>query len=166
MRIKHCIKRKDSSREVKGMHCLKKKPRPRPPRTLEVQEVVQQIARLTLELLPQNEKENLSETRLEFYIKKIVLDILDYCHIEYFPEALVYSAVDLIVKRIKDEASNYVESSETSIISSNAPLKKIKQDDTEYEWAVNNADLSGCLADLDFESIKAKLNLYRRLVAW
>lgn len=119
-----------------------------------------------MELLPQNLSENLSEAQLEFYVQKFVLDVLDYCHIDKFPEALVYSAVDLIRKRIADEAANFVESSETSIVSSNIPLSKIKQDDTEYTFAVNNVDLSGCLADLDFDSIKPKLNLYRRMVAW
>ena len=114
----------------------------------------------------QNLSENLSEARLEFYIKKFVLDCLDYMHRQDFPEALVYSAVDLIRKRIADESASFVESSEVSVVSSNVPLSKIKQDDTEYTFAVNNVDLSGCLADLDFDSIKPKLNLYRRMVSW
>lgn len=154
---------------MKKMYCsrLKWKKPPRPPRMLEVPEAVQQIYQTVMELLPPKDGENLSEKRLEFYIKKFVLDCLDYCHIGYFPEALVYSAVDLIIKRIKDEAASYESAnSETSAVNSGLPLSKIKQDDTEFTFAVNNVDLSGCLADLDFESIKPKLNLYRRLIAW
>lgn len=119
-----------------------------------------------MELLPQNLSENLSEAQLEFYVQKFVLDVLDYCHIDKFPEALVYSAVDLIRKRVADESASFIESSETSIVNSNAPLSEIKMDDTTFKFAVNNVDLSGCLADLDFDSIKPKLNLYRRMVAW
>ena len=119
-----------------------------------------------MQLLPQNLRENLSEVQLEFYVKKFVLDVLGYCHIEKFPEALIYSAVDLIRKRVADESASFIESSETSIVSSNAPLSEIKMDDTTFKFAVNNVDLSGCLADLDFESIKPKLNLYRRMVSW
>ena len=144
---------------------LKPKKHPRPT-MLKPQEAATQIAELLLELLPQNLSENLSEARLEFYIKKFVLDCLDYMHRQDFPEALVYSAVDLIRKRIADESASFVESSEVSVVSSNVPLSKIKQDDTEYTFAVNNVDLSGCLADLDFDSIKPKLNLYRRMVSW
>ena len=149
------------------MYCshLKLKTPPRPPKTLTPQEAAKQIAELTLSLLPENLRKNLSEVQLEFYVKKIVLDILNYCHIDFFPEALIYSAVDLIRKRITDESAQF-ESSETTVVSSNAPLKKIKQDDTEFEFAVNSVDLAGCLADLDFESIKPKLNLYRRLLSW
>ena len=144
---------------------LKPNPPPCPPKMLPPQEAAEQITELTLSLLSENLKENLNEVQLEFYVQKFVLDCLDYCHIEFFPEALIYSAVDLIRKRIADESAQF-ESSETTVVSSNAPLKKIKQDDTEFEFAVNNVDLAGCLADLDFDSIKPKLNLYRRLVSW
>ena len=147
------------------MLCSRLKKR-RPARTLEVSEAAREITRLVMELLPLSERESLSEIRLEFYIKKIVLDILDYCHISYFPEALIYSAVDLIVKRIKDESASYIESSETSLTSTNMPISEITQDDVTFKFAVNNIDLSGCLADLDFESIKEKLRMYRRLITW
>lgn len=148
------------------MHCSHLKPKRPQPKMLEPQEAAAQIAELVLTLLPQNLSENLSSVQLEFYINKFILDCLDYCHIDKFPEALVYSAVDLIRKRIADESANFIESSETSIVNSNAPLSEIKMDDTTFKFAVNNVDLSGCLADLDFESIKPKLNLYRRMVAW
>lgn len=142
------------------------KPKRPQPKMFPPQEAASQIAELVMELLPESQRENLSEARLEFYVQKFVLDCLDYCHIDKFPEALVYSAVDLIRKRIADESASFIESSETSIVNSNLPLSEIKMDDTSFKFAVNNVDLSGCLADLDFESIKSKLNLYRRMVAW
>ena len=151
------------------MYCshLKRNPPRRPqPKMFQPQEAAQQIAELVFQLLPQSLSENLSDVQLEFYVNKFVLDVLDYCHIDKFPEALIYSAVDLIKKRIADEAASFIESTETSIVSSNLPLSEIKMDDTTYKFAVNSVDLSGCLADLDFDSIKPKLNLYRRMIAW
>ena len=42
----------------------------------------------------------------------------------------------------------------------------VKMDDTEFKFAVSNVDATGCLSDLDFTSIKAKLNLYRKVVSF
>ena len=44
-------------------------------------------------------KRTLDEGLLTFYVEKLVTDILDYCHRTDFPDALIYSAVDLIRKR-------------------------------------------------------------------
>ena len=99
---------------------------------------------------------------LAFYVKKLVVDILAYCCRKDFPDALVYSAVDLIRKRLADE--------DTAVgnelgVPSNAPLASVKMDDTEFKFAVSNIDPTGCLADLDFATLKPKLNRWRKVVS-
>ena len=80
-----------------------------------------------------------------------------------FPETLVYTVVDLIRKRLADE-----DGSEDSGMGLNTslPLSSVKMDDTEFKFAVNNVDATGCLSDLDFSTIKNKLKQYRKVVSW
>lgn len=99
---------------------------------------------------------------LTFYIEKLVMDVLDYCHRDDFPDALIYTAVDLIRKRLADEDSKTTE----ELPRVRGPLSAVKMDDTEFHFAVNSVDATGCLSDLDFDSIKSKLNLYRKAVSW
>ena len=96
-----------------------------------------------------------------FATEKLVMDILDYCHRDDFPVALVYTAVDLVNKRLDDLQSV---DDEDGGIPTRGPLSSIKMDDTEFSFAVNNVSASGVLSDYDFDSIKAKLNLYRKAV--
>lgn len=100
---------------------------------------------------------------LAFYIEKLVTDILDYCRRDDFPEALVYTVVDLVRKRLADEAGS---EEETAAIGSSGPLSAVKMDDTEFHFAVNNVNAAACLSDLSFDSVKAKLNLYRKVASW
>lgn len=104
----------------------------------------------------------LDSNLLAFYVEKLVEDILAYCHREDFPVALVYTAVDLIRKRLADEDT----SEDNMTTGARGPLSSVKMDDTEFHFAVSNVDATGCLADLDFDSIKPKLNLYRKVVSW
>lgn len=97
---------------------------------------------------------------LNFYVNKLVEDILSYCHRKDFPEPLIYTAVDLIRKRFNDELA-----ASESEFGTNAPISEIKLGDSDFKFAVNNIDLAGCLSDLDFNSIKSKLNLYRKVVS-
>ena len=99
---------------------------------------------------------------LAFCVEKLVTDILDYCCRKEFPDALVYSAVALIRKRLADEDAAI---GDTGGIPSNAPLASVKMDDTEFKFAVSNIDPTGCLADLDFATIKPKLNRWRKVVS-
>ena len=99
---------------------------------------------------------------LTFYIENLVTDILDYCHRDDFPDALVYTVVDLIRKRLSDEDSKTA----AELQGIRGPLSSVKMDDTEFSFAVNGVDATGCLSDLDFDSIKPKLNLYRKVVSW
>ncbi len=105
--------------------------------------------------------ESLNEVQAAFATEKLVLDILDYCHREDFPGALVYTAVDLVGKRLDDIQAD----SEEEGISARGPLSGLKMDDTEFSFAVDNVSATGLLSDYDFDSIKSKLNLYRKVVS-
>ena len=106
----------------------------------------------------------LNPDTLAFYVEKLVGDILDYCHREDFPATLVYSVVDLVRKRLADEGDNADASNELGL-NIRAPVSKVKMDDTEFTFAVGSVDAAGCLSDLDFSSLKPKLNLYRKVVS-
>lgn len=105
--------------------------------------------------------EKLNEVQAEFATEKLVSDMLDYCHREDFPMALVYTAVDLVGKRLDDMQDD----ADSQGISVRSPLSSIKMDDTEFSFAVENASASGVLSDYDFDSIKGKLNIYRKVVS-
>lgn len=106
-----------------------------------------------------------------FWVEKLVIDVLDYCHRKDFPEALIYTCVDLILKRLSDyeTAADSVDS-DTAAVS--LPLSEIKEDETSYKFdtsfAIKTAatDNVGLLSDLDFDSIKPRLNLYRKPVSF
>ena len=52
------------------------------------------------------------------------------------------------------------------------PLSEIKMDDTSFKFntgvtrTIANPDNKGLLSDSDFDSIKPRLNLYRKPVSW
>ena len=123
------------------------------------EEATEQITQKVL--LLENQR-NLNSNLLEFYVGKLIGDILDYCHREDFPETLVYTVVDLIRKRLADED----DTAEGDFSGARGSLSSVKMDDTEFKFAVSNVDATGCLSDLDFTSIKAKLNLYRKVVSF
>lgn len=109
----------------------------------------------------------LTNNLLTFWIEKLVADILDYCHRQDFPETLIYTCVELILKRLADaESATPDEDSTVSL-----PLSEIKMDDTSFKFDTNFAsktttsDNVGLLSDSDFESIKPRLNLYRKVVS-
>ena len=90
---------------------------------------------------------------LALFAEKFVLDCMDYCHRTNFPRTLVYTAAELAVKYIKDKH-----------IDSHGPLKSLKENDVEFTWAVTDVSPIGCISEQDFESIRSKLNLYRKVV--
>ena len=105
------------------------------------------------------------------WVEKLVIDILDYCHRKDFPEALIYTCVDLILKRLADyEMTADKVDSDTAVIL--PPLSEIKQDETSYKFDTSLAvkttttDNVGLLSDSDFDSIKPRLNLYRKPVSF
>ena len=126
---------------------------------MEKQEAIREI---TTKVRLLESKRTLDEGLLAFYVEKLVVDILAYCCRKDFPEPLVYSAVDLIRKRLADEDTA---TGDTGGIPSNAPLASVKMDDTEFKFAVSNIDPTGCLADLDFATLRPKLNRWRKVVS-
>lgn len=100
---------------------------------------------------------NVNENCLKIYVEKLVLDILDYCHRKDFPSTLVFTCMDLINKRIDDEQAK---------LEGSSSLKSIEAGDTKFEFSVSAAIASGILSDLDFDSIKPKLNLYRKIAGF
>ena len=126
---------------------------------MEKQEAIREI---TTKVRLLESKRTLDEGLLTFYVEKLVADILDYCHRTDFPEPLIFSAVDLIRKRLADEDT----ASDELGVQASGPLSSVKMDDTEFQFAVSNIDPTGCLADLDFATLKLKLNLYRKVVSW
>lgn len=99
----------------------------------------------------------IDEAVLGIYVEKLVNDVLDYCHRHDFPRALTFTCMDLINKRIGDEQT---------AAEGAAQLKSIEAGDTKFEFNVPAAISSGVLNDLDFDSIKPKLNLYRKIAGF
>ena len=125
-------------------------------KTLPSDEATQKITELIQNL--QNAENLPNENLIKFRVEKFVNDVLDYCHREDFPETLIYSAVDLLNKNFADEIAD----SDTGIT---APISEIKQDDVSFKFAVSNVNSAGVASDSDFDSIKSKLNLYRKVVS-
>ena len=69
---------------------------------------------------------------------------------------------DLVLKRLADESTA---GEEELGFTPSGPLSDIKMDDTEFKFAVENVNGAAVLADLTFDSIKPKLNIYRRVVS-
>lgn len=124
--------------------------------------------RITSKLTTLEQTRELNKELLQFWVEKLVLDVLDYCHRTDFPDALIYTCVDLIRKRLADmdEAAGLSENEKA-----NLPLSEIKMDDTQFKFSTDLVvkttapDNIGLLSDLDFDSIKPRLNLYRRVVS-
>ena len=138
-----------------------------PSRTLSAEEAATLITSKLIKLEP---KYLPNQEQIQFLAEKLIFDVLDYCHRRDFPYALIFTCVDLIRKQIALIDENAAESSDSEV--STLPLSKIKMDDTEFEFDTDLAikttapDNIGLLSDLDFDSIKPRLNLYRRVVSY
>lgn len=93
---------------------------------------------------------------IDFYVNKLVADILAYCNRRDFPEPLIYTVVELLYKKI----DNDLIAAESGM---SLPLSRIKQDDTEFAFAVSNVDLNSVFSETLFSSLKKFLNLYRKV---
>ena len=47
----------------------------------------------------------INDTKLHMYVDKFGVDVMDYCHREDFPDSLVYTAVELIMKWMDADVS-------------------------------------------------------------
>lgn len=95
-----------------------------------------------------------AESAAEIYARHIVGYVLDYCHRNDFPEALILTGATLIGAWLDDAANG-----------GRRALKSIKQNDTEFQFAVADTASAGSTMDTDLEALRPKLNLYRR-VRW
>lgn len=88
------------------------------------------------------------------YAQHIVTYVLDYCHRRDFPSALVMTSASFVVQWTDDVANG-----------GRSALKSIKQNDTEFQFAVAETASVGSTMDADLEALHPKLNLYRK-VRW
>lgn len=95
-----------------------------------------------------------NEAAAEVYAQHIVGYVLDYCHRKDFPSALVLTGATLIGSWLDDAANG-----------GRGVLKSIKQNDTEFQFAVAETASAGSTMDADLEALHPKLNLYRK-VRW
>lgn len=95
-----------------------------------------------------------NESAAEIYAQHIVGYVLDYCGREDFPASLILTGATLIGSWLDDAANG-----------GRSTLKSIKQDDTEFQFAVADVANTGSTVDADLESLRSKLNLYRK-VRW
>lgn len=95
-----------------------------------------------------------NESAVEIYAQHIVGYVLDYCHRKDFPSALVLTGATLIGAWLDDAANG-----------GRSVLKSIKQNDTEFQFAVADTASTGSTMDADLEALHPKLNLYRK-VRW
>ena len=98
------------------------------------------------------------QATLNFYVTKLVEDILAYCHRCDFPEPLIYTVVEVLMKQFKDEIS-------ANDVGTNAPISEVKMGDSSFKFAVATVDLSVVASEGLFNTLKAKLNLYRKVVS-
>lgn len=136
-------------------------PKLAPPRskTITSSEAVSMITAEVEELQPNLSEQN--QSKLKFWTKKLVSDILDYCNRrdDDFPLALIYTVANLL--------DGYIQRAQVDEETGGSlPLKRIKQDDVEFEFAVDNVDLNAWLSGIDISPIKAQLNLYRWIRSW
>lgn len=93
-----------------------------------------------------------ADDKLALYAKYFVAEVLDYCNRDDFPQALCMTGAD-VVGRWLDDMEN----------GGRNALKSIKQDDTEYQFAVSDASQVGSTLESDLAALRPRLNLYRKL---
>lgn len=96
------------------------------------------------------------DAQIQVFAEKFVLDVVAYCHRTNFPRVLAYTAAELAMKYIADM--------NRMADGSLGPLKSLNENDVQFEWAVSSVAPIGCISEQDFESIRNKLNLYRKVV--
>lgn len=110
-------------------------------------DAVTQICNMLIEVSP-----DYDTPRMRLSVQSFVKKVLDYCHRDDFPDTLLYTAVDFVMKNIEREA-----------IAKDAPVKAIQEKDNRIEFAVNSVPVYGIASDEEFKLLRPTLNLYRRL---
>lgn len=100
------------------------------------------------------DEDDSNEGKYEMFAEKLVFEILTYCNREDFPKPLIYTCLDLVNKW-------YSEAYDDNELKN---VKSIKMDDTEFQFNTGTVASSvGISADQDFNTIRSKLNPYRKL---
>ncbi|WP_251455266.1 hypothetical protein [Veillonella intestinalis] len=90
----------------------------------------------------------------QLQIEQFIYDIVDYCHREDFPRTLVLTVANLIATYYMEQENSVRE----------APLKALEENDTKFEFAVAEVDMTDLLSNQLLNKLRPKLNLYRKLV--
>lgn len=101
---------------------------------------------------PEIQVKPLDEAEVKICAERFVCDVLDYCHREDFPYALIFTASETVGKALTMSDSTM-----------NAPIKKLTQNDTTFEFAIADVDLTSDVYMRLFGDIKPSLNRYRKV---
>lgn len=117
-------------------------------------EIVEQIKKL----LPQENPLVINESLLNFNIEALVRRILNYCNRKDLPEAVKMSIIEQFYNKIiSDNESNNL--SEVDIRN----LKRLKMNDTEFEFNFQEQVIVEKNSIYFFEQLKPMLNIYRKV---
>lgn len=117
-------------------------------------EIVEQIKKL----LPQENPLVVNENLLNFNIEALVRRILNYCNRKDLPEAVKMSIIEQFYNKIiSDNESNNL--SEVDIRN----LKRLKMNDTEFEFNFQEQIIVEKNSIYFFEQLKPMLNIYRKV---
>lgn len=117
-------------------------------------EIVEQIKKL----LPQENPLVVNENLLNFNIEVLVRRILNYCNRKDLPEAVKMSIIEQFYNKIiSDNESNNL--SEVDIRN----LKRLKMNDTEFEFNFQEQVIVEKNSIYFFEQLKPMLNIYRKV---
>ncbi len=117
-------------------------------------EIVEQIKKL----LPQENPLVVNENLLNFNIEALVRRILNYCNRKDLPEAVKISIIEQFYNKIiSDNESNNL--SEVDIRN----LKRLKMNDTEFEFNFQEQVIVEKNSIYFFEQLKPMLNIYRKV---
>lgn len=95
-----------------------------------------------------------NEAAATLYAQHLVQYVMDSCHRRDFPDALVLTGA-MQVKNWLDDAAN----------GGRSILKSIKQNDTEFQFAVGESASAGSTIEADLEALQPRLYMYRK-VRW
>lgn len=117
-------------------------------------EIVEQIKKI----LPQENPLVVNENLLNFNIEALVRRILNYCNRKDLPEAVKMSIIEQFYNKIiSDNESNNL--SEVDIRN----LKRLKMNDTEFEFNFQEQVIVEKNSIYFFEQLKPMLNIYRKV---
>lgn len=109
-------------------------------------------------LLPQKNPLVINENLLNFNIEALVRRILNYCNRKDLPEAVKMSIIEQFYNKIiSDNESNNL--SEVDIRN----LKRLKMNDTEFEFNFQEQVIVEKNSIYFFEQLKPMLNIYRKV---